>query len=208
MIALSLYKNTQRKGEMIMKKTLVTASIISAALFLSACGETTEMPVDSSAEETTTPAETEETTTEQATEETKEETTTEPAKEEAVPTQPVEEPAVETVEPPVKETVQPDESSQYTMGQNNAIRQAKDYLNFTAFSRQGLIEQLEFEGYSTEDATFAVDHIEVDWMEQAAKTAQNYLDFSSFSKQGLIDQLEFEGFTSDQAAYGVSAVGY
>ena len=37
-----------------MKKTLVTASIISASLFLSACGETTETPVDSSAEETTT----------------------------------------------------------------------------------------------------------------------------------------------------------
>ena len=53
-----------------------------------------------------------------------------------------------------------------------------------------------------------MDHIEVDWMEQAAKAAQNYLDFSSFSKQGLIDQLEFEGFTSEQAAYGVSAVGY
>ena len=56
-----------------MKKTLVTASIISAALFLSACGETTETPVDSSAEETTAPAETEqateEITTEQATEE-------------------------------------------------------------------------------------------------------------------------------------------
>ena len=194
-----------------MKKTLVTASIISAALFLSACGETTETPVDSSAEETTAPAETEQTVN-RASNRGKhsniEETTTEPAKEEAAPASPVEEPAEETVEPPVKETVQPDESSQYTMGQNNAIRQAKDYLNFTAFSRQGLIEQLEFEGYSTEDATFAVDHIEVDWMEQAAKAAQNYLDFSSFSKQGLIDQLEFEGFTSEQAAYGVSAVGY
>ena len=45
-----------------MKKTLVTASIISAALFLSACGETTETPVDSSAEETTAPAETEQAT--------------------------------------------------------------------------------------------------------------------------------------------------
>ena len=44
-----------------MKKTFVTASIISAALFLSACGETTETPVDSSAEETTAPAETEQT---------------------------------------------------------------------------------------------------------------------------------------------------
>ena len=48
------------------------------------------------------------------------------------------------------------------MGQNNATGQAKDYLNFTAFSRQRLIEQLEFEGYPTEDATFAVNHIEVE----------------------------------------------
>ena len=47
-----------------MKKTFVTASIISAALFLSACGETTETPVDSSAEETTAPAETEQATEE------------------------------------------------------------------------------------------------------------------------------------------------
>ena len=94
------------------------------------------------------------------------------------------------------------------MGQLNAIGSAKSYLDYTAFSRTGLIKQLEFEGFSTEDATFAVDNVDVDWMEQAAKAAQNYLDFSSFSKQGLIDQLEFEGFTSDQAAYGVSAVGY
>ena len=150
-----------------MKKTLVTASIITAALLLSACGEATETTVDSTAEETTAPAETEQTTEETSTD--KRETTTEPAKEEAAPASPVEEPEEETVEPPVKETVQSDESSQYTMGQNNAIGQAKDYLNFTAFSRHGLIEQLEFEGYSTEDTTFAVDHIEVDWMEQAAQ---------------------------------------
>ena len=185
-----------------MKKTLVTASIISAALFLSACGETTETPVDSSAEETTAPAETEQQKKQQR------KHTTEPVKEEAAPASPVEEPAEETVEPPVKETVQPDESSQYTMGQLNAIGPAKNYLDYTAFSRTGLIKQLEFEGFSTEDATFAVDNVDVDWMEQAAKAAQNYLDFSSFSKQGLIDQLEFEGFTSEQAAYGVSAVGY
>ena len=72
---------------------------------------------------------------------------------------PVEEPTEETVDPPVKETVQPDESSQYTMGQNNATRQAKDYLNFTAFSRQGLIEQLEFEGFTSEQAAYGVSAV-------------------------------------------------
>ncbi|MEO3759049.1 Ltp family lipoprotein [Mycobacterium sp. B14F4] len=94
-----------------------------------------------------------------------------------------------------------------TVSQQNAVRKAEDYLDYTAFSRRGLIEQLEFEGFSTEDATFAVDHVAVDWNEQAAKKAEDYLDYTSFSRSGLIEQLEFEGFTPAQAAYGVAAVG-
>lgn len=97
---------------------------------------------------------------------------------------------------------------QFTLAQQNAIAAAESYLEFTAFSRSGLIGQLEYEGYSTEDATFAVDNITVDWNEQAAKMAQQYLDYSSFSRSGLIDQLVYEGFTSEQAEYGVTAVGY
>lgn len=100
------------------------------------------------------------------------------------------------------------EAPKLTMGQQNAIRSGEQYLDFTAFSRQGLIEQLEYEDYSTEDATFAVDHIDPDWNEQAAKSAQSYLDFTSFSRQGLIDQLIYEGFSKEQAEFGVAAVGY
>ena len=82
------------------------------------------------------------------------------------------------------------------------------YLDFTAFSRKGLIEQLEFERFSHDDAVYGADHCGADWKEQAAKKAAEYLDFMSFSKQDLIEQLEYEGFTSSEAAYGVSAVGY
>lgn len=71
-----------------------------------------------------------------------------------------------------------------------------------------LVGQLEFEGYTHEEATFAADNCGADWNEQAAKCAQNYLEYSSFSRQGLIDQLVFEGFTYEQAEYGVSAAGY
>lgn len=95
-----------------------------------------------------------------------------------------------------------------TLGQQNAIKQAQNYLNYMAFSYSGLIEQLEFEGYSTEEATYAVDNCGADWFEQAAKKAQSYLDFMAFSRDGLIDQLLFEGFTQEQAEYGASAVGY
>lgn len=98
-------------------------------------------------------------------------------------------------------------ASQFTISQQNAIDKAGSYLDFTAFSRKGLIQQLEFEGFSKADATFAVDHITVDWNDQAWKKAKEYLDFSSFSRKGLIEQLEYEGFTNAQATYGVNKVG-
>lgn len=94
-----------------------------------------------------------------------------------------------------------------TPGQENALQSAENYLDLMAFSKSGLIEQLEFEKYSTEDAKFAVDSLDVDWSEQAARSAEEYLDSSSFSRQGLIDQLEFEGFTSEQAEFGVDQAG-
>lgn len=102
----------------------------------------------------------------------------------------------------------PEPENNITMGQKNALSKAKDYLNFTAFSYSGLIHQLEFEGFSNEEATYAVDNCGADWNEQAALKAQEYLNFSSFSRSGLIEQLEFEGFTAEQAEYGVKAVGY
>jgi hypothetical protein len=95
------------------------------------------------------------------------------------------------------------------VSQQQAVRKAEDYLDYTAFSRSGLINQLvEFEGFSTQDATFAVDSLNVDWNEQAVKKAKDYLDYTAFSRSGLINQLvEFEGFTPAQAAYGVAATG-
>lgn len=48
------------------------------------------------------------------------------------------------------------------MSQKNAVRKAEDYLDYTSFSRQGLINHLEYDDFSTEDATFAVDSVAVD----------------------------------------------
>lgn len=100
-----------------------------------------------------------------------------------------------------------EEEPSMTVSQMNAIESAQSYLDYSAFSRKGLIEQLEFEDYSNADATFAVDYVDADWNEQAAKAAADYLDYSSFSRQGLIDQLVFEGYTQKQAEYGVKQVG-
>lgn len=94
-----------------------------------------------------------------------------------------------------------------TISQQNAKGKASDYLKFTAFSRTGLIDQLVFEKFSAEDATWAVDHMTIDWNDQAAKKAKDYLKFTSFSRPGLVDQLLFEGFTPEQAEYGASTTG-
>lgn len=100
------------------------------------------------------------------------------------------------------------ESYSISLGERNALRQAKSYLSITAFSKQGLIDQLIFEGYSTQEAEYGANNCGVDWFDQARKKANEYLKIMPFSKQGLIDQLEFEKFTHEQAVYGVEAVGY
>ena len=94
-----------------------------------------------------------------------------------------------------------------TTGEQNALDSANRYLSFTAFSRTGLIDQLEYEGYTTQEAEYAADRCGADWMDQARKSAVNYLEVSAFSESGLVEQLEYEGFTHEQAVYGVSLCG-
>ena len=95
-----------------------------------------------------------------------------------------------------------------TLGEANARQKAEDYLAFSAFSKSGLIDQLIFEGFTRDEAVYGVNHISVDWNEQAAKKAAQYMSFQSFSANGLIQQLIFEGFTKRQAAYGAVMVGF
>lgn len=90
----------------------------------------------------------------------------------------------------------------------NVVKTARNYLDFMAFSRKGLIDQLVYEGYSQESAEYAVDNIGADWNQQCAKKAKDYLDYMSFSRDGLYQQLAYEGFTDEQIQYGLSQVGY
>jgi len=123
----------------------------------------------------------------------------------ALPIENVTTPETPTVALPVEDATTPE--TNLTIGQMNALGAAKSYLNFMAFSREGLIEQLEYEKYSNEDAVYAVDNCGADWFEQAIKSANSYLDYSAFSYTGLIEQLEYEGFTTGQATHGVDNCG-
>ncbi|OBF09937.1 hypothetical protein A5727_21795 [Mycobacterium sp. ACS4331] len=107
----------------------------------------------------------------------------------------------------VPTTTEPPKPS-FTPAQRNAIKSAESYLDYAAFSKQGLIDQLEYGDFSTSDATFAVEYIEanggVDWNEQAVKSARQYLEYTSFSLQALVEQLEYSGFTPAEAQYGAN----
>ena len=89
----------------------------------------------------------------------------------------------------------------------NALSQAQSYLRYSAFSHDGLVEQLEYEGYGHSEAVYAADHCGADWNEQALKSAESYLKYLAFSYSGLIEQLEYEKFTHAQAVYAVDHCG-
>ncbi len=100
-----------------------------------------------------------------------------------------------------------------TVSQANAVQVAEKYLSMSAFSRSGLIQQLSSrygEGYPEADAVYAVDHVSVNWNEQAVRAATQHLAERSFSREGLIHHLEArygDGFTHAEALYGVNHIG-
>src|SRR5690606_33292321 len=81
------------------------------------------------------------------------------------------EPEEPKAEPKPAPEAEPEEPS-LTVAQEQAIISADSYLFLGGFSRTGLIAQLEFEGFSTEDAAFAVDYLDPNWNQQAIMSAQ------------------------------------
>lgn len=100
---------------------------------------------------------------------------------------------------------------QGTAGQESATAAAERYLDtLPGFSHDGLVQQLVTgSGFSKEDATYAVDNIQVDWNQQAAVAAKRYQDtIGGFSHDGLVQQLVTGSqFTPEQAEFGVSQTG-
>lgn len=103
---------------------------------------------------------------------------------------------------PAKQT-----ASSGSVSQANAVKKAKSYLSYTGFSRDGLVDQLEFDQFSHEDAVYGADNSGANWNEEAAQKAKSYMSYSAFSRGSLIDQLKFDKFTQEQAEYGANAVG-
>jgi len=91
----------------------------------------------------------------------------------------------------------------------SAQERAKIYMTLAPWSRPWLIKQLKSIGYSTAEATYGVDALNVNWNEQAKKVARNYVNRWAVprSRIEVISWLENRGFPKAQAEYGVTAIG-
>lgn len=103
------------------------------------------------------------------------------------------------------------ESVQYNYapktGNARAVEKAESYTERMAFSYSGLVNQLEYEGFTTSEAEYGADNCKANWKEQALKKAKSCLESTAFSYSGLEEQLIYEGFTEDEAEYGADNCG-
>ena len=75
------------------------------------------------------------------------------------------------------------------------------------YSRSTLLTQLQYDGFSAEEATYGADNCGADWNMQATVAATHLVASGITDKDGLVAQLQALGFTADEAVYGAAAGG-
>ena len=94
-----------------------------------------------------------------------------------------------------------------TENQQKALDKANEYVDTLPLSHDGLIKQLEYDGYTTDVATYAADNCSANWNKEAKEMAEQYMDSTTYTYKDMVQQLETEGFTKDRAKFGAKAVG-
>lgn len=90
-----------------------------------------------------------------------------------------------------------------------ALNAARSYLLAAPYSRQAMVQQLEFEGFSATQVAYAMGHLDVSWKEQAARAAKSYVagfGRAYWTGKQLYAQLCLDGFTGSEASHGVDSV--
>ena len=104
------------------------------------------------------------------------------------------------------------ETKEYTIeltnGQKNAVIRAYEEENFWHVSRDYLIHDVlvGFDYFSVEDATFAVDHMDVDYDEQAVLYVQQ--NSAGQSKGEITEMMRYYGFTKEQIENAFQKAGF
>ena len=90
-----------------------------------------------------------------------------------------------------------------TKEEQDALDHALELLETIAYSRNGLINQMVYEGYDEAASAAAADHTGLDWKEQALKSAREYLHYLPMSLTGVAQMLEYDLFTPEEASYAL-----
>lgn len=94
----------------------------------------------------------------------------------------------------------------------SALNKAYSYSDMMHMSKAGIYDQLTSEygeKFTKEAAQYAIDHVEIDWKENALVKAKEYSDTMYMSKAGVYNQLisEYgERFTEEEAQYAIDHV--
>lgn len=88
-----------------------------------------------------------------------------------------------------------------------ALEAAEHYLNIDSYSRGGLYYQLQSDGFTAEEAQYAVDNCGADWYDEAAQAAAVTLKYNNYTREELIDSLIADGFSEPEAEYGADMNG-
>ena len=98
----------------------------------------------------------------------------------------------------------PPEAQQLTKAEKDeAVKEAKLWLNEDGVSYQNLIKALMANGFSQAKAVYAVNHCGADWYEQAVRWAKNEPNYYSYVK--MVEDMQSDWlFTAEEAEYGVA----
>lgn len=90
-----------------------------------------------------------------------------------------------------------------TETQDFALERARELNGYEVYSAMGLEFELVSEGFSREDARWAVDNLGEDWNNNAVEAVHELNQFASYSRVGMLQALKDGGFTQDEAQHGV-----
>ncbi len=89
-----------------------------------------------------------------------------------------------------------------------ALEKAKDYSEQFHMSKQNIYNQLisQIEGFSEEEAKYAIDNLITDYKSNALEKAKDYQKNSNMSKNEIYNQLisNVENFTVEEAQYAIN----
>ena len=90
-----------------------------------------------------------------------------------------------------------------------ALKTAQDY-NRIHLSKKRIYEMLIYEGFNSDTAQYAINHLQADYKANALAQAREYRKYNNLSKTEIYERLTspyFRKFTKEEANYAIQHLG-